>query len=69
MKKYSTNTTTEGAELKVVVQNSFNYIRNSYPTKIISYGKMCITKNLNIEVYNSWVFSNDLTFGKLYGQL
>ena len=69
MKKYSTNATTEDAELKFGVQNSFNYIRNSYPTKIISHGKMCITKNLNIEVYNFWVFNNDLTFCKLYGQL
>ena len=62
-------TTMKEVELNIGDMGSFDYQGTTYTWKVMDDGKKWLTRNLNVEVDNSWCYENDPNYCELYGRL
>jgi uncharacterized protein (TIGR02145 family) len=61
--------TMKEVELNIGDMGSFDHQGTTYTWKVMDDGKKWLTKNLNVEVDNSWCYENDPNYCELFGRL
>jgi uncharacterized protein (TIGR02145 family) len=61
--------TMKEVELNIGDMGSFDHQGTTYTWKVMDDGKKWLTRNLNVEVDNSWCYENDPNYCELFGRL